>query len=255
MHDFTVGMRLLLRGAGLVLRSRRLLLVGAVPAVLTTVLLVGGMVALLAFLDEIAAGLTPFAEEWSAVLRRVVRVVAGIAVLMAAGLVGVVTFTALTLLIGGPFYEYLSETIEDRVGGVPEAVGLSWLGLFLRGLRDSVLLVTVSVLCTVPLLVAGFLPLIGQTVVPVAAACVGGWVLALELVGVPFHRRGLRLADRHRALRRRRGLALGVGVPAYLLCAIPFAAIVVMPVAVAAGTLLAREVLDPAQADVSSETR
>lgn len=243
MRDFVAGLRLLWRGAGLVLRSRRLLVVGAVPAVITSVLLVTGMITLLAFVDEIASGFTPFADDWSAALRRAVRVVAGIAVVVAAGLVGVVTFTALTLLIGGPFYEYLSETIEDRLGAAPGAVGLSWFVLFLRGLRDSVLLVTVSALCTVPLLLAGFLPLIGQTVVPVAAAAVGGWVLALELVGVPFHRRGLRLADRHRALRRRRGLALGVGMPAYLLCAIPFAAIVVMPAAVAAGTLLAREVL------------
>ncbi|MQA15507.1 MAG: hypothetical protein GEV09_15460 [Pseudonocardiaceae bacterium] len=243
MRDVVAGLRLLGRGAGIVLRSRRLLLLGAVPALFTTVLLLGGLVTLVAFLDEIAAILTPFADDWSAGLRTAVRVMAGVAVFVAAGFIGVVTFTALTLLIGGPFYEYLSETVEDGLGGVADAVEVSWPALFLRGLRDSVLLVTVSVLCTGPLLIAGFLPLIGQTVIPVVVACVGGWVLALELVGVPFHRRGLRLGDRHRALRRRPGLTLGVGVPAYLLCAIPFAAIVVMPMAVAGSTLLAREVL------------
>ncbi len=120
---------------------------------------------------------------------------------------------------------------------------MSWLTLTWRGVRDSALLIGASVLCTLPLFLAGFIPVIGQTVVPVLVVTVGGWLLALELVGVAFSRRGLRLRDRHRALRRRRLLTLGVGMPCYLLCAIPFAAVLVMPVAVAAGTLLAREVL------------
>lgn len=243
MGDFATGVRLFVRGGGIVLRSPRLLLLGAVPALITTVLFLGGLLALLAGLDAIAAGLTPFADGWGSDARRVARVLAGIAVLGAVAVVGVVAFTALTLLVGGPFYERLSELVEDGLGGVDRPVALSWVQLTVRGLRDSALLVGVSLLCTLPLLLAGFVPVFGQTVVPVVAACVGGWVLALELVGVPFHRRGLRLGDRHRALRRRRALTLGLGVPAYLLCAIPFAAIVVMPIAVAGGTLLAREVL------------
>lgn len=243
MGEFGAGLRLFLRGGGIVLRSPRLLAIGALPALITTALLVGGIVALVATIDTIAAALTPFADDWPAAARQGARVLAGIAVLGAAAVVGVVAFTALTLLVGGPCYEHLSEVVEDGLGGVGRPVALSWLQLTVRGLRDSVLLVAVSLLCTVPLLFAGFVPVLGQTVVPVLAACVGGWVLALELVGVPFHRRGLRLGDRHRALRERRLLTLGLGVPAYLLCAIPFAAIVVMPVAVAGGTLLAREVL------------
>ncbi|MPZ65090.1 MAG: hypothetical protein GEU83_06105 [Pseudonocardiaceae bacterium] len=46
-------------------------------------LLVGGMVTLV-FVDEIAVGLTPYAEHWSAALRGAVRVAAGIAVVVAA---------------------------------------------------------------------------------------------------------------------------------------------------------------------------
>lgn len=243
MGDFVTGVRLFARGGGIVLRSPRLLALGAVPALITTALFLGALVALVSGLDTIAAALTPFADDWGTDARRVARVLAGITVLLGAAVVGVVAFTALTLLIGGPFYERLSELVEDGLGGVERPAALTWLQLTVRGLRDSVLLVSASVLCTLPLLLAGFVPVFGQTVVPVLAVCVGGWVLALELVGVPFHRRGLRLGDRHRALRRRRALTLGVGVPAYVLCAIPFAAIVVMPIAVASGTLLAREVL------------
>jgi len=44
-------------------------------------------------------------------------------------------------------------------------------------------------------------------------------------------------------LRRRRALAIGLGLPAALLCMIPLLAIVVMPVAFAGGVLVALDTL------------
>jgi len=242
LRDFGLGLRLLGRGFGIVFRTPRLLLLGAIPALITSFLLLGGLLLLGWHLGDITAWLTPFAAEWAEGLRTTVRVLVGLVVFGAAILIGVVTFTTLTLLIGGPFYEHIAETVENGLGHpVPE--GPSWLRSLVLGLRDSVWLILLSVLTGIPLFLAGFIPVVGQTVVPVLGVCVGGWLLALELVGVPFQRRGMRLGDRHDALRRRRALTLGLGVPAYLLCAIPFAAVVVMPAAVAGGTLLAHEAM------------
>ncbi|HEX2297463.1 MAG TPA: EI24 domain-containing protein, partial [Pseudonocardiaceae bacterium] len=234
-----------------VARRPRLFAVGVAPALITAVLFGAGFVLLAMRLDEIASWLTPFAANWTEAARQAVQVLAGIAILIAAAVVGVISYTAVTLLIGGPFYEHLSGTVEDLLGGPGEDAEVSGRAVFIRGLRDSILLVTASLGCAVPLLVAGFVPLLGQTVVPVLAVVVGSWLLALEVVGVPFQRRGLRLRDRHRALRRRRLLTLASTAPAYLLCLIPFTAVLVMPVAVVAGTLLAREVLDPEPAPLS----
>lgn len=242
MRDLMTGLRLFGRAASLLARRPRLFALGVTPALVTMVLFGAGFVLLVTQLDDLTAGVTPFAADWSGPVRQGVRILAGIAVLVAAGMVGVVAFTAVTLLIGGPFYEHLAQTVDSSLGG--GAVGAEpsgWIQL-LRGLRDSVLLITASLCCAVVLLVAGFVPVLGQTVIPVLAVSVGSWLLALELVGAPLARRGLRLRDRHRLLRRRRLLTLGTVVPAYLLCAIPFAAALVMPVAVVAGTLLAREV-------------
>jgi CysZ protein len=87
-------------------------------------------------------------------------------------------------------------------------------------------------------------PVVGQTVVPVLSAIFGGWMLGIELVGAPFERRGLlRLADRRAAMRVRRLRVLGFAVPTFLLLAIPFAGVVVFPVATAGGTILARQLL------------
>jgi CysZ protein len=69
-------------------------------------------------------------------------------------------------------------------------------------------------------------------------------MLSIELVGSAFERRGmLRLADRRAAMRRRRFRVVGFAVPTFVLLAIPLAGAVVFPVATAAGTLLARQLL------------
>ena len=47
------------------------------------------------------------------------RIFAGMALLGVAGLLSVLTFTAVTLVIGEPFYEQISARVEDRFGGVP----------------------------------------------------------------------------------------------------------------------------------------
>lgn len=80
---------------------------------------------------------------------------------------------------------------------------------------------------------------------PVLLTLVTAWFLALELVAaaVPFSRRGWDLKQRRELLSTRRALALGLGTPATGLCAIPLAAIIVMPAAFVGGVLLAHETL------------
>lgn len=231
------------RGLGILLRSPRLLLIGALPAALTAVLLLGGIIALFYWIDDLAALVTPFAEDWAAGWRETVRGVTGVAIFGGALVVGLLGFTALTLAVGGPFYEHIAEKVEDDLGGAPAETDLSGGRLFWWGLRDGVLLVVRSLLFTIPLLVAGFIPVIGQTVVPVLLTLVTAWFLTLELVAVPCYRRGLDLKRRRELLRGRRTLALGLGTPAALLTAIPLAAIIVMPVAFVGGVLVAHEAL------------
>lgn len=245
MQDFVKGVRLFMRGLAIMVRSPRLLVIGALPAVVTALLLLAGMVALVYWIDDVAAFVTPFADDWSAPLRAAVRVTVGVALVGAGLVIGVVSFSAVTIAIGGPFYEHIAEKVEDELGGPPFEVELSWGRMLWLGIRDGVRLVTRSVVFTIPPIILGFVPVLGQTVVPVVLALMTGWFLALELVAVPFYRRGMDLTQRQEILAKRRALAVGFGLPAALLCAIPLVAIVVMPIAAAGGVLLAHEVLDP----------
>jgi CysZ protein len=248
VRDFVRGLGLFGRGAGIMLRSPRLLFTGAVPAVVTALLLLGGLVTLGFWVDDLAAWITPFADYWASGVREAVRLAVSVALFAAALVVGVLSFSALTLAVGGPFYEHIAEKVEDTLGpaGQP-AEDLSWGRLLWLGLRDGVLLVLRSLLFTIPLVVAGFVPVVGQTVVPVLMALVTGWFLTLELVAVSFYRRGMDLRQRRAVLAKRRALAVGFGLPAALLSAIPLVAILVMPIGFAGGVLLAHEALRDAE--------
>ncbi len=240
---FFSGVGLLLRGIGLYVRSPGLMLLGIVPALISGALFVGAFVALAYVVDDLAALVTPFADDWPATWRSLVRAIAGLALLGLGGLLGVLTFTAVTLVIGDPFYEAISERVEDRLGGTPGAVEVPFWASLRRSLADSLRLVAVSALLGVPLFAAGFIPVVGQTVVPVIGAAVGGWFLAVELVGAPFYRRGLGLRERRSLLRADRPTTLGFGVAVFVCFLIPLGAVLVMPAAVAGATLLARRSL------------
>jgi CysZ protein len=243
VREFLTGAGLLGRGLGLVLRNPRLLGLGLLPALLSGLVYAAALVTLIVFVDDLAATVTWFADDWSSPWRDLVRIVAGGALLGLGGLLGVLTFTAVTLLIGDPFYEKLSGEIESRFGGVPDEVEVPLLQSLGRSLRDSLRLIGLSILLAIPLFLAGFLPVVGQTVVPVIGGAVGGWLLAVELTGAPFQRRGKRLRDRRLALRGRRPLALGFGVAVFVCFLIPLGAVLLMPAAVAGAALLSRRAL------------
>jgi CysZ protein len=242
--EIRTGVGLLISGFRIVVRTPRLLLIGALPAILTTVLLLSGLITLIVFVDELAAFLTPFADSWSEGWQTLLRVALGVGMLAGAIFVSVLLFAVLTLTIGGPFYEKIAAHVDTSMdaseGRTPAVVPEpKWW----EEASASIRVLARSVLYALGLLGFGLIPLVGQSMVPVVSACVAGWLIAVELVGVAFSRRGLGLDERRRALRSRRLLTLSFGVPAYLLCLVPLLAIVVMPAAVAGGTLLAREVL------------
>jgi CysZ protein len=237
-------MRLLGRGIGMYARTPRLLVLGLIPAVISAAIMTVAFAVLVYFISDLAALVTWFADDWSRSVRAAVRVLAGVAILGLAAVLAVLTYTAITLIIGDPFYEAISKQVEQRYGAVPDEPDVRWWVSMRRNLVDSLRLLALTLALGIPMFVFGFVPLVGQTVVPVLEAVIGGWFLAVELTGIPFNRRGLRLRDRRRLLAANRALALGFGVPIFVIFLVPFVAVVLIPAAVAGATLLARRVLD-----------
>jgi CysZ protein len=243
LGELVAGAGLLTRGMSLIVRRPRLFLLGAIPPAITSVIFTGLLIALVTQLEPAVEWLTPFADGWVRGLATTVRVLVGTTLVAGAVLLMVISFTVLTLALGSPLYDKVSESVEREFGEVPELRENVARGL-LRALRQAVTVIAVSIVGALVLFATGFVPVVGQTIVPVLSAIFGGWMLGIELVGAPFERRGmLRLADRRAAMRTRRLRVLGFAVPTFLLLALPFAGIVVFPVATAGGTLLARQLL------------
>ena len=248
VRRFLSGVGLLGSGLRLWITDPRLMLTGAVPALIVFLVYAAGIVALAFNADSIAAAVTPFASDWDSTLRDVARAVAGAALLVGGVLLVVFTFTAVTLAIGGPFYEAISRRVEVRLGDAPVPVEPGfWAGLA-RGLAETLRVLATTAGIAVVLFGLGLIPFLGQTVVPVLAALTGGWFLSLELTAFAFEARGVSGRDKRRMLSADRPRSLGLGVATYLLFLVPFAAVIVMPAAVAAGTRLAREAVADAAA-------
>ncbi|MFB2599758.1 EI24 domain-containing protein [Herbiconiux sp. P17] len=243
IREFFGGVAVLGRGLGLWATRPKLMLVGALPALIVAVVYLAGIVVLAVFSPDLAAWVTPFAEGWVEPWRTITRVSAAIALVGVGILLVVFTFTAITLAVGDPFYERIWRETEETLGNAPvEPSGRFWR-LLARGIGAGLRILALTIVIGVLLFVVGLVPFAGQIAVPVLAGLFGGWVLALELTGFAFDARELRLRDRRRMLGARRARTLGFGVATYLLFLIPLGAVFAMPAAVAGATVLAREAI------------
>ncbi|KAB2380267.1 hypothetical protein F9B16_18040 [Actinomadura montaniterrae] len=235
------GVGYLLRGIGWTARNPAQWLFGLIPALIVLAAYAAGLVTLAFYLDGLAGWVTPFADGWSEAARATARVVAGIAIYGAAVFLAVLTFTAVTLLVGDPFYEAIAVRVEESQGGAPPEPDVPLLVQIGRALKDALILGLVALLFAVVFFAAGFLPVVGQTVVPVIAALVSGYYLAGELTSIALERRGLLRKERFARLKANRALAVGFGAATFVVFLIPLGAVFAMPGAVAGATLLARE--------------
>ncbi|MFF5402545.1 EI24 domain-containing protein [Streptomyces misionensis] len=245
MRDLGVGFRLLLDGQRWVVRHGRQYGFALLPGLIALVLYVAALVALAVWGGDAVSWATPFADHWPSPWQSLFRGFLT-AVLFALGLLlAVLTFTAVTLLIGQPFYENLSERVDADVSpdGTAPRSDLPLARELWTSARDSVRILVRALVWGVLLFALGLLPFVGQTVVPVIGFFVTGFFLTEELTAVALQRRGVELHARLALLRSRRMLVWGYGTPLGLAFLVPFVAVFLMPGAVAGATLLARELL------------
>ncbi|KJK54836.1 EI24 domain-containing protein [Saccharothrix sp. ST-888] len=255
MRDFAAGVGLLFKGQRWVAGRGRWWGFGMIPALIALVGYVVALTALAVWSGDLARWATPFADGWGSPWQGLLRGVFVAALIGGGLLLAMVSFTAVTLLIGQPFYESLAAKVDETGGGVPAAPGQSlWRELVVAAGDSLRVLVRVAGIGLL-LFLCGFVPVVGQTVVPVVGMGVSGFFLAVELTAVALQRRGIPQRERIRLLRGRLGLALGFGVPLALLALVPVLTVVVMPGAVAGATLLARELLpaEPAVEEAAAE--
>lgn len=253
MRDLAGGFGYLLAGQRWVLRHGRWLGFGLLPGLVSLVLYAGALIGLGYGADDLTAWATPFADDWSSPWLGLFRGFLTALVFCLGLFLAVITFTAVTLLVGQPFYESLSEQVDRTEGGeVPES-GLTLAQELWISARDSLRILGRVLLFGILLFALGFVPVIGQTVVPVLGFCVSGFFLAQELTSVALMRRRVQLTEQLALLRGRRMLALGFGVPLVVSFLVPLVAVFLMPGAVAGATLMVRDLVGEGEGEAQGE--
>ncbi|MET0780543.1 MAG: EI24 domain-containing protein [Microbacterium sp.] len=240
MREFVRGMALLGRGFGYWRRRPGLMVLGLIPAAIVGILLLAGIVALAAALPGITVAITPFADGWPGLWATVFRATLGTAMVGAAVVLVAVSFTALTLIIGEPFYERIWRSVERDLGDADIDAGYG----FWRSVRDGLLLFVRGVAIAVLAALMGLIPVVGGVLATVFAVTLTGWLLADELSSRALTARGIDYEDRRRLLRSHRARVLGFGVATQLCFMVPLGAVATMPAAVAGSTSLARSLLE-----------
>lgn len=242
MAEFFRGMAMLGRGFAYWRRRPGPMAMGILPAAIVGLLFLAGLVTLGAFLPAIAEALTPFADGWPGVWATVLRVTVGTALLGAALVLVAVSFTAVTLVVGEPFYERLWRAVEADLGDVrPDAPYGFW-----RSVGDGLWLVARGIGVAAVAALLGLIPVVGGVVSTCLAVLLTGWLLADELTSRAFTARGMTRTARREAMRGHRARVLGFGVATQLCFLVPLGAVATMPAAVAGSTVLARSLLDAA---------
>lgn len=225
---------MLVRGFGWWRRRPGLMLLGLVPAVIVGIVLIAALVALALNLERIADAATPFADSWPSVGATALRLAIGTALLGGCLVVSAITFTALTLLVGEPFYERIWRAVERDLGDdVPDARYGLW-----RSVADAASLILRGLLAAIVAALAGLVPVAGGVLSFVVGVSLAGWVLADELASRGLVARGIPVQSRRVMLRASRARVFGFGVATQLCFLVPFGAVLTMPAAVAGATEL-----------------
>lgn len=239
ISEFFTGIRFLGRGFGYWRIRPGLMVLGLIPGVIALLLLIAALLPLLLSLGFITEWMTPFADGWAPFWATALRSAVGVVIAIGALVLASVVFTAVTLLIGDPFYQRIWRAVESDLGGdVPEGDG---------GLRvavgESIRLVSLGVLVAVLALLIGLIPVIGAVLATVTSILLTGRLLARELTGRALNARDVPSDLRSRLFAARRSRLLGFGVATQLCFMVPLGAVFIMPTAVAGATILARDLL------------
>ncbi|WP_461473918.1 EI24 domain-containing protein [Microbacterium sp. HJ5] len=241
MREFARGMGMLGQGFASWRRRPGLMALGLVPAAIVGLVFLAGLVTLGSFLPSIAEAMTPFADGWPGLWATVFRIAVGTALVGAALVLVAVSFTAVTLVVGEPFYERIWTAVERELGSTGIEVGYG----FWRSVADGLSLLARGLGVSIVAALIGLIPVVGGVVATIFAVTVTGWLLADELASRGLTARGMPTADRRRLMRRHRARVLGFGVATQLCFMVPLGAVVTMPAAVAGSTMLARSLLEP----------
>lgn len=235
-NNLVTGFRYLTQGLGMLLQPgmKRFVLVPILANCIVFIILTLYLIQNFGELQGWFAGLFP---DW-AWLTYIVAFLTGLFIFLLLLIYGY-SFTILTNLIAAPFYGMLAEKIEERVTGKKvdsEPIVNMVLRTLNRELVKLFYFLTRGFLVLVGLFFLSFIPLL-NLLTPIIALLWGTWVMTLQYVDYPADNNQVPFTLLRTRLKTQRFSTTSFGGVIMLGSMIPVINIVIMPLAVAGGTL------------------
>ncbi|MDO4698853.1 MAG: sulfate transporter CysZ [Pasteurellaceae bacterium] len=225
LHYFVVGWRILLQ--------RQLLPFALFPIVINAIVMVGLIWVFFAYIGDLLSVMLPSWLEWLSV------VIIPLIFLMILVLF-YFTFATLANFIAAPFNALLAEKVEQQLTG--ETLGAMSFAALLKDVPRMLKREWQKMWYSFPRLIAlfllGFLPVVGQTVVPILTFLFGAWLLAIQYCDYPFDNHKISFARMRNALAEKRFMNFTFGGVVSLFTLLPLLNLVAMPVAVCGATAM-----------------
>ncbi len=230
----TDGVRAFVDGAGLLRRgdlARYIWWPALVSAVIVAIGLWGAFTQAQALGDALVNGLPDWLDFLSVILVPLLYVL--------AILVGTWLFGFVAIVVSSPFHSNLSAALEGHLEQAPANPAQPqpmWADA-LASLRREARKLGYQLPRLVGILLLSFVPLI-NIVSPLLWLLFGAWMLTVQFADLPAENRQHTFLQTLELLRQNRGAALGFGLCVTPLLAVPIVNFVVVPIAVAGGTVL-----------------
>lgn len=227
-HYFIYGWRLMLQ--------RKLLPFALIPIAINSVLMITLLWFFIGNIVGWADWLVSFMPSWLDWLTIILVPLAVLSLII----LFYFTFTTLTNFIAAPFNALLAEKVELQLTGeqFDNMTMADMLKDVPRMLKREWQKMMYSIPRFIALFLLSFIPVIGQTVVPILTFIFGAWLLAIQYCDYPFDNHKISFKRMRNALRQRKILNFTFGTFVSIFTALPFVNLVVMPVAVCGATAM-----------------
>lgn len=233
------GVLYLVRGLKLIFSDFAILRLALAPALVNIVLFGVLFMSFNYFAYEISAYV--FDQSSQAWYWYAISTMVGILLFLASILVVLFGFVAIGLIVAAPFNDMLASAIERKVTGNVAEVKMSLLKLAGHTMKNEAKKMSIIITVQLALLLVNLVPGIGQAIFLIASPCFMALVMTYEFTGYTLDRRGLSFAQKRAYLKSHLGRSMGFGLAVAATVLIPLLNFMLLPLAVAGGTLMVIE--------------
>ncbi len=225
-----------LRGASFVWNHKVLWKYAAAPIAISVLILGASYILLYNLFFDWVGGAVPEQWYWQVLYYFLVVIVSLILIVVFFFL-----FTRIASALSAPFNELIAQKTEELTRGAYEDSPFSFIQLLKdsgRSIGHAFRILGVYIFLQILLLPLWLIPGIGAPLFSVASMLLSAYMLSYEYLGYPLDRRRYSFKEKRRFLKDRLRPNLGFGLGCLALASIPLVNILLIPAAVAGGTLL-----------------